>query len=508
MRDEECGEDRGEWVEDRGADDQGGSIGDNCLGHLLCRLLIRPLLAQALVVLGPLLGPLLFPAMLYLLGWNEHNYVCENKRILFAEANVKPVGCDANGVSGFSWFGCSVDPSSFTRFSVMDLNQGVLTDNVSIPISFVGAEASQHLWMYQCIETKTTTEEKKDDKKRSVTTYSYRMDWSSNLESITPEKVPYAKTICADLAVAGQNPPFPVNVASGKSSKSAASVQAGTHGNSYTIPNSIFSGSLGASPVSLAPFRASFVGALVVSELKTIAAVGLVTPPLATVTLVPPGVPPPPAYVAPTLPSYVTPVTPAPYVAPVVPSSVTVTLALVAPPPASVRLLAGTPVVQLFPPWTASQFAPTMVNTTNLQVAADGNALETCSSSMPRLGCVMLSYQVSKDAIMFSVIADITAGQLSPKETPSSWSCSGSTFGESREGNIAKDKMLAQLASANSTATWNLRIIGILGAWLAVYCIFPSAAAVPRASRRTRPGASASPASEGLQAAIATSHWE
>mmetsp|Transcript_10617 Transcript_10617/g.28634 ORF Transcript_10617/g.28634 Transcript_10617/m.28634 type:complete len:382 (-) Transcript_10617:705-1850(-) len=166
MRDAEWAEDRGEWVEDRGADDQGGSIGDNCLGHLLCRLLIRPLLAQALVVLGPLLGPLLFPAMLYLLGWNEHNYVCENKRILFAEANVKPVGCDANGVSGFSWFGCAVDPSSFTRLSVMDINKGVLTDNVSIPISFVGAEASQHLWMYQCIETKTTTEEKKDDKKK------------------------------------------------------------------------------------------------------------------------------------------------------------------------------------------------------------------------------------------------------------------------------------------------------------------------------------------------------
>mmetsp|Transcript_179154 Transcript_179154/g.568446 ORF Transcript_179154/g.568446 Transcript_179154/m.568446 type:complete len:94 (-) Transcript_179154:880-1161(-) len=93
------------------------------------------------------------------------------------------------------------------------------------------------------------------------------MDWSSNLESITPEKVPYAQTICTDLVFAGQNPPFPVNVASGKTSTSAASVQAGTHGNSYTIPSSIFSGSLGASPVSLAPFRTSFVGVPVVSEL-------------------------------------------------------------------------------------------------------------------------------------------------------------------------------------------------------------------------------------------------
>jgi len=332
--------------------------------------------------------------------------------------------------------------------------------------------------MYQCIETKTTTEEKKDDKKRSVTTYSYRMDWSSNLESITPEKVPYAKTICTDLVFAGQNPPFPVNVASGKSSKSAASVQAGTHGNSYTIPNSIFSGSLGASPVSLAPFRASFVGALVVSELKTIAAVGLVTPPLATVTLVPPGVPPPPAYVAPTLPSYVTPVTPAPYVAPVVPSSVTVTLALVAPPPASVRLLAATPtsapatasVAQLFPPWTAAQFAPTTVNTGNLKVAAAGNELETCSNRMPRLGCVTLSYKVSAPA-MVSVIAEITAGQLAPKETPSSWGCSGSEFSEFTEGNIPKDKMLAKLTSANSMMTWILRFVGVLGAWMAVYCI-------------------------------------
>mmetsp|Transcript_10618 Transcript_10618/g.28635 ORF Transcript_10618/g.28635 Transcript_10618/m.28635 type:complete len:563 (-) Transcript_10618:83-1771(-) len=452
MSDEEWAEDsgtadEGEWTDGNQSGGGGGGGGSNpCCSCLL--------------------GLLMFPAMLFVLGWNENNYVCENKRILYAQSNAKTVGCDANGVSGFSWFGCAVDPSSFTRLSVMDINKGVLTDNVSIPISFMGAEASQYLQMYQCIETKTTTDEKKDGKTRSVTRYSYRMGWSSSLESLTPEKVPYAKTICTDLVMAGQNPPFPVNVAPGTSSTSAASFQAGTHGNSYTIPSSIFSGSLGTTPVSLAPFSASFVGAPVESMFNNVATLASVSGPLATVTIAPPGAPPPLAYVAPTLPPYVAPVTPAPYVAPV------------APPPASVRLLAATPtsapatasVAQLFPPWTAAQFAPTTVNTGNLKVAAAGNELETCSNRMPRLGCVTLSYKVSAPA-MVSVIAEITAGQLAPKETPSSWGCSGSEFSEFTEGNIPKDKMLAKLTSANSMMTWILRFVGVLGAWMAVYCI-------------------------------------
>jgi len=489
MSDEEWTEDggtadQGEWTDDNQGGGGDGGGGCSCISCLL--------------------GLLMFPAMLFVLGWNENNYVCENKRILYAEANAKPVGCDANGVSGFSWFGCAVDPSSFTRLSVMDINKGVLTDNVSIPISFMGAEASQYLQMYQCIETKTTTTQTKDGKTRDVTTYSYRMGWSSSLESLTPEKVPYAKTICTDLVFAGQNPPFPVNVAPRTSSASAASFQAGTHGNSYTIPSSIFSGKLGTTPVSLAPFSASFVGAPVESAFKTVAAVASVSGPLATVTIAPPGAPPPPLayvaptlppyvaptlppYVAPTLPLYVAPVTPATYVAPVVPAPVT--LAPV-PPPASLRLLRATltsaqaaapaaapaaalataSVAQLFPPWTAAQFAPTMVNTRNLKVAAAGNELETCSSRVPRLGCVTLSYKVSAPA-MVSVIADITARQLAPKKTPSSWGCSGSEFSEFTEGNISEGKMLAKLTSANSMMTWILRFVGILGAWMAVYCI-------------------------------------
>lgn len=112
---------------------------------------------------------------------------------------------------------------------------------------------------------------------------------------------------------------------------------------------------------------------------------------------------------------------------------------------------------------------PTTVDTSNLFV--QGNDLTTCPGQM-MIGCVQIRYVAAKpDAV--SVIADVSSSRtLSPTVTPASWGCSKDTFYGFKEGAVSKEQMLGGHKDGNNMTVWLLRLVGILGAWIAAYCFF------------------------------------
>merc|ERR1740138_1316696 len=110
------------------------------------------------------LGMVLFPIALFLLGWNENNYVCENNRILYGETNAKEVGCDSSSVfNKFVYFSCPFQPSSLETFTPCTFNrQNVMScaAGTQPPIRFQSVSARQTAEMLQCTESCETKTEK------------------------------------------------------------------------------------------------------------------------------------------------------------------------------------------------------------------------------------------------------------------------------------------------------------------------------------------------------------
>jgi len=114
--------------------------------------------------------------------------------------------------------------------------------------------------------------------------------------------------------------------------------------------------------------------------------------------------------------------------------------------------------------------APPSVDSSNLLVSSSGEYLETCQGN-PRIGCIRIKYSKSAPAEV-SVIGDVTAQHSIQKmNTPASWGCSASTFHALHDGAASKESVLEGFTSSNDMIVWLLRIVGSLGAWIAVYCI-------------------------------------
>jgi hypothetical protein len=111
-------------------------------------------------------------------------------------------------------------------------------------------------------------------------------------------------------------------------------------------------------------------------------------------------------------------------------------------------------------------------------VILSGQYITSCS--VPTLGCVRISYkQFNAGAgVSPSVLAEVSGGMTGPVTIPGSWLCSSEEYSQIRKSKYDKEGMIAQLKSENTSRVWAIRIIGILLAWISVFCIFAPCAMV------------------------------
>eukprot|EP00747_Dinoflagellata_sp_TGD_P113285 gnl/TRDRNA2_/TRDRNA2_171670_c0_seq6.p1 gnl/TRDRNA2_/TRDRNA2_171670_c0~~gnl/TRDRNA2_/TRDRNA2_171670_c0_seq6.p1 ORF type:complete len:475 (-),score=92.25 gnl/TRDRNA2_/TRDRNA2_171670_c0_seq6:278-1702(-) len=322
-----------------------------------------------------MLGICLFPIMLFICGWNEKNYVCTDKLILYVEANAKEVGCEVAKEEELAFYSCPLEEDSLKNFtpSVWDSPGG---NDWGAAITFKSTAAQQENEMYQCIEHKKET--KKD--KKTYTTYSYSMEWRSDMASYSTyhSSVQKIQKSCPGFTGVTKGLPSPLVV--NPSTIKAGEVKAGAH----TINEHLMSGFSVDTYVDLTSVAAEFG--------KTNALANATTE-----------------------------------------TTLTASELTVCPGPSN------------------------QLNT----------ALCTCA--VPALDCVRISWKKSA-ATFATVIAKEDAAGSQEAEIPSSWLCSASKYARLFDSELTFEKTIETLHGENTVITWLLRIIGLLGAWGAVYC--------------------------------------
>eukprot|EP00747_Dinoflagellata_sp_TGD_P113282 gnl/TRDRNA2_/TRDRNA2_171670_c0_seq3.p1 gnl/TRDRNA2_/TRDRNA2_171670_c0~~gnl/TRDRNA2_/TRDRNA2_171670_c0_seq3.p1 ORF type:complete len:477 (-),score=94.13 gnl/TRDRNA2_/TRDRNA2_171670_c0_seq3:278-1708(-) len=324
-----------------------------------------------------MLGICLFPIMLFICGWNEKNYVCTDKLILYVEANAKEVGCEVAKEEELAFYSCPLEEDSLKNFtpSVWDSPGG---NDWGAAITFKSTAAKQENEVYQCIEHKETVE--KDEKK--YTKYSYSMEWRSDIAAYSTytSHASLSKIQQGCRGFTGIAPSLPKPLAVNPGEEYAGEVKAGAH----TINKHL---------MSMFPLDTYH-------DLSSVAAdFGLTT--------------------------------------------------------------------------NATEFAITELTPSKLTVCAGpsgqpNTALCTCIGA-PELGCVRISWKKSA-ATFATVIAKEDAAGSQDAEIPSSWMCSASKYARLFDAELTMEKAIETLHSENSNIVWLLRIIGLLGAWGAVYC--------------------------------------
>eukprot|EP00929_Paragymnodinium_shiwhaense_P045671 TRINITY_DN23302_c1_g1_i2.p1 TRINITY_DN23302_c1_g1~~TRINITY_DN23302_c1_g1_i2.p1 ORF type:complete len:469 (-),score=89.95 TRINITY_DN23302_c1_g1_i2:297-1703(-) len=122
-------------------------------------------------------------------------------------------------------------------------------------------------------------------------------------------------------------------------------------------------------------------------------------------------------------------------------------------------------------PWSTN-INPATLNT-------DGKYLYTCSPGVTSVGCIRISYESALKADESpGVLAGVSStGDTSPQKVPASWMCSGTSKEWIKStGSLTEkytlEKMIDTLNLENETTTWIMRICGVMGAYIAVYCMF------------------------------------
>jgi len=111
------------------------------------------------------------------------------------------------------------------------------------------------------------------------------------------------------------------------------------------------------------------------------------------------------------------------------------------------------------------------IATDSLQVLSDGHTLATCPPNQLKVGCVTIKYYYA-GVTQVSVFANIANdGTTQTHPTPSSWGCPASSMHEMKMEEATKAEMVKKLQGENQTKTWILRLVGCIGAWLAIYFI-------------------------------------
>jgi len=211
------------------------------------------------------LGLLAFPAALFVLGWNENHYVCEDKRILHAEAKATVVGCNARNVTNtYAFFSCSIDPASMNEFQPCTFNGGKYTCDGSVV--FRAPSAEQVVEMYQCHE-QCKTETHKNHLGQNVKTRrcTYSPDWYKQEIQSSEFHAP-AQTVamgCPGFEQARGNPRFPDNLDPGRTQDFSSTLvtEGPTPGaGGYTLNKDFVMDLRPNAPVDLTPFAGNFTG--------------------------------------------------------------------------------------------------------------------------------------------------------------------------------------------------------------------------------------------------------
>lgn len=186
------------------------------------------------------LGIVLFPLSLYLLGWNEKNFVCTQKQIYFAEANAEEWPCVATTTlpeDELYHFSCPFDPNSYNPYSAgTNFNPELLLINPALGaffngFSFSSLGGSQSAYIYTCIETQHSRTEGSGDNRRDVITWTYAMGWLAGTPSefhmvLEGTNRANAEAACGSSGWMQGQPSYPLGVNTGVNTHRADTVTA------------------------------------------------------------------------------------------------------------------------------------------------------------------------------------------------------------------------------------------------------------------------------------------
>eukprot|EP00927_Polykrikos_kofoidii_P062090 TRINITY_DN56913_c0_g1_i1.p1 TRINITY_DN56913_c0_g1~~TRINITY_DN56913_c0_g1_i1.p1 ORF type:complete len:457 (+),score=32.22 TRINITY_DN56913_c0_g1_i1:47-1372(+) len=176
---------------------------------------------------GVVAAPFLILGGAFVSGWNEKHAVCQSSAIGQAERSYVEVGCTPESSVGdgqLVYFSCD-----FTKDGLQELSPPGSFSN-SLKFQGVGMRWTSQMW--QCIESESSKTEKNSagGGTRTVTTYSYSLDWASkpidsysfhNQPGLTINGQPHP---CGD----SHNPPWPSDVPL-EDSVLAEEARAGSH---------------------------------------------------------------------------------------------------------------------------------------------------------------------------------------------------------------------------------------------------------------------------------------
>lgn len=185
------------------------------------------------------LGIVLFPLSLYLLGWNERNFVCTQKQIYFAEANAEEWPCDTTTTlpeDELYHFSCPFDPNSYNPYSAgTNFNPELLIINPGLGaffnnLSFSSLGGSQSAYIYTCIETEHKETVGRGDQRHDVTTYTYAMGWARSPSAfhmvLEGTNWANAEAACGGEGWTQGQPSYPLGVNTGMNTQHADTVTA------------------------------------------------------------------------------------------------------------------------------------------------------------------------------------------------------------------------------------------------------------------------------------------
>lgn len=121
-------------------------------------------------------------------------------------------------------------------------------------------------------------------------------------------------------------------------------------------------------------------------------------------------------------------------------------------------------------PSTLPTVQPSSITATNVKPVKDGNRWYLKSCDQDKLGCVRIAFNKNFNTYAAVIANSGTGGIIKPQPTKASWGCKAGTYDAIYHEHFTKDEVLEKEEHSNSNSRWMMRAVGIIGAWLAVYC--------------------------------------
>jgi hypothetical protein len=408
-----------------GSGSEGGGGGDGgCLGKMCSAMAMS------------IIGCVLLPSALFLCGWNEKNYVCVQKNILDAETNAMEFTDCSKVQGGYVSFNCPIDPKTRRTFTGLDFDR-------QDTLEFTGLSAKRDTEAFWCVEKsrevsnrrleeserrllsprRLSSERRLKKSKSTHTEYYYQMEWTTTAQTpseFKDQSKAYAQ--CRGLATVAP----PTNLGT-SDLKYAALIKAGTGTVKYQMNPDFHQDFVPDTPVDLSDNSDNLV--------KATPSAGRFKTGQYFYSCNPAG-----AYTPTYAPTTAQPGAPSPTDAP---STAAPTEAPTEAPTAAPARLLSQPNGQPGAPFP--------------------------------LGCTRDSYTVN-DASRVAAIVEATksTGMTEKHPTASSWGCSAGTWYKvipTNDAKLDKATIIDKAHEENNTQVMILRIVGVLGAWAAVYCL-------------------------------------